>query len=75
VSVIGSIKIEDNGEILLSYVYENSPRSNTPDLLRHKGLVSLRFNKYRTMASGDYFNDQNRSTYGTMELTKKQKGE
>jgi hypothetical protein len=70
VSVIGSIKIEENGEVLLSYVYENTPRSNTPELLKHKGLISLRFNKYRTKASGDYFNDQNRCTYGTMELEK-----
>jgi hypothetical protein len=70
VSVIGSIKTEENGEVLLSYVYENTPRSNTPDLLKHRGLVALRFNKYRTKASGDYFNDQNRCTYGTMELTK-----
>jgi hypothetical protein len=70
VSVIGSIRIEENGEILLSYVYENTPRSNTPELLKHKGLVALRFNKYRTKSSGDYFNDQNRCTYGTMELEK-----
>jgi hypothetical protein len=71
VSVIGSIKIEENGEILLSYVYENTPRNNTPELLKHKGLVSLRFDKCRAKASGDYFNDQHRCTYGTMELTKK----
>jgi hypothetical protein len=70
VSVMGSIKIEANGEIILSYVYENTPRSNTPELLKHKGMVALRFNKYRTNASGDYFSDQHRCTYGTMELTK-----
>jgi len=70
VSVIGSIKTEENGEVLLSYVYENIPRSNTPDLLKHRGLITLRFNKYKTTASGDYFNDQNRCTYGTMELEK-----
>jgi hypothetical protein len=71
VSMIGSIKIEENGEILLSYVYENTPRSNTPELLKHRGLVTLRFNKHLTKASGDYFNDQHRCTYGTMELAKK----
>jgi hypothetical protein len=70
VSVIGGIKIEANGEISLSYVYENTPRGNTPELLKHKGLVALRFNKYRANASGDYFSDQYRCTYGTMELTK-----
>jgi hypothetical protein len=70
-SVIGSIKNEENGEIVLSYVYENTPRSDTPALLKHKGVVTLRFNKYKTKASGDYFNDQNRSTYGTMNLEKK----
>ena len=70
VSVIGSIKIEESGEVLLSYVYENTPRINTPDLIKHKGLVTLRFNKYRAKASGDYFNEPNRCTYGTMELEK-----
>ena len=68
VSILGNIKIEENGDIILNYVYENTPRSDTPKLLKHKGLVTMRFNKYITKASGDYFNDQNRCTYGTMKL-------
>ncbi|QQO07574.1 hypothetical protein [Breznakiella homolactica] len=70
-SIIGGLKIEDNDEILLSYVYSNTPRSHTPNLLRHEGLVKLRFNKNLCTASGDYFNDPSRNTYGTMSLEKK----
>jgi hypothetical protein len=70
-SIIGGIKIEDNDEVLLSYVYTNIPRNNTPELVKHEGLVKLRFDKAIKMARGDYFNDRSRQTYGTMELTKK----
>jgi hypothetical protein len=70
-SIIGGIKIEDNDEVLLSYVYANIPRNNTPELAKHEGLVKLRFAKDLKIAKGDYFNDRSRQTYGTMELTKK----
>jgi hypothetical protein len=42
-SIIGGIKIEDNDEVLLSYIYTNLPRNNTPELAKHEGLVKLRF--------------------------------
>jgi hypothetical protein len=71
-SIIGGIKIEDNDEVLLSYVYTNIPRNNTPELARHEGLVKLRFDKELRSASGDYFNDKSRQTYGTMQLSKKE---
>lgn len=70
-SIIGGIKVEDNDEVLLSYVYTNIPRSNTPELSNHEGMVKLRFTKDLKTARGDYFNDKSRQTYGIMELIKK----
>lgn len=69
-SIIGGLRLEDNGEVLLSYVYSNDPRNINPNLSHHEGLAKVRFNKELNKANGDYFNDQIRQTYGTMSLEK-----
>lgn len=69
-SIIGGLKVEDNGEVLLSYVYSNDPRGTSQNLMHHEGVVKLRFNKNLKSANGDYFNDQSRQTYGSMKLEK-----
>lgn len=60
---------EGLGHCLL-YNYTNEPEPNHPELQIHRGTCELRFADSCADATGVYFNDQHRLTFGRMTLTK-----
>lgn len=60
---------EGLGHCLL-YNYTNEPEPNHPELQIHRGTCELRFADSCSDATGVYFNDQHRLTFGRMTLTK-----
>jgi len=71
-SLSAAVKDHDS-EALLMYSYSNEPtvRARTADGLQvHRGYCELRFSEDGKSASGWYFNNMGRVTYGEMTLTK-----
>ena len=64
---------EDGVGYCLLYTYANEPQPGQPELHIHRGTCELRFSENFSEASGFYFNDQNRLTFGRMKLTKQSK--
>jgi hypothetical protein len=62
---------EGVGHCLL-YTYTNDPEPNRPDLQVHRGTCELRIGDSCSEATGVYFNDQHRLTFGRMKLTKQE---
>lgn len=72
-SLVGEIEIRDKNEIVLSYMYENEPFKTEEGLKQHKGFCRLIFNLSNNTAYGRYYTDNDRSSYGTIILTKLEK--
>jgi hypothetical protein len=60
-----------NGSFKLIYTYRNAPRLGKPDLHQHYGCCELEFDASENKASGEYFNNRGRITFGNMTLTRK----
>ena len=71
-SLVGDIEIRDKNEIVLSYMYENEPFKTEEGLKQHKGFCRLIFNLSNNTANGHYYTDNDRSSYGTMRLIKRE---
>ena len=69
-SLVGDIEIRDKNEIVLSYMYENDPFKTEEGLKQHKGFCRLTFDLSKNSAIGRYYTDNDRSSYGTMKLSK-----
>lgn len=69
-SLVGDLEKRDNNEVVLSYMYENEPYKTEEGLNQHKGFCRLTFNLKEGSASGRYYTDCDRSSYGTMNLKK-----
>ena len=72
-SLVGDIEIRDKNEIILSYMYENEPFQTEEGLKQHKGFCRLTFDLSNNTANGRYYTDNDRSSYGTMNLTKQER--
>jgi hypothetical protein len=67
-----SLTCEDGIGHCLLYTYMNDPEPNQPNLKIHRGTCELRFANSCSEATGVYFNDQHRLTFGRMKLTKQE---
>ncbi|WP_437207084.1 hypothetical protein [Planctomicrobium sp. SH664] len=65
-----SITADDGHGIRLLYNYQNEPRPGQPVLSPHHGTCELIFDEACTSATGMYFNDHNRRSFGQMKLTR-----
>jgi hypothetical protein len=63
------MKDEGHGFRLL-YTYQNEPVPGQPELNPHRGTCELIFDDACSEASGFYFNDHHRQSYGRMNLTR-----
>lgn len=72
-SLVGDIEIHGSNEIILTYMYENEPFDTETGLNQHKGFCILIFNLANNSAKGRYYTDNDRSSYGSIELIKKEK--
>lgn len=70
-SLIGEIELHGKNEATLSYMYENEPNRIENGLNQHKGFCRLSFDLSSGTATGRYYTDCDRSSYGSMKLTKK----
>ncbi len=67
-SVAASLVKEPGRGYLLMYSYRNEPKIGEKDLQAHVGYCELLFNEKFTAATGDYFNNKGRVTFGRMTL-------
>lgn len=66
-SEIAGIAINDNMGIVLRYQYKNEAKFDTVETMNcHSGFNKLRYYPNKLTLEGDYFNDKNRQTYGTL---------
>lgn len=66
-SEVSGIAINDHMGIVLRYQYKNEPKFDTVESMHcHTGFNKLRFLPDKQRLEGDYFNDKNRKTYGTL---------
>ena len=72
-SLVGDIEIRDKNEIVLSYMYENEPFKTEEGLKQHKGFCRLIFNLSNNTANGHYYTDNDRGSYGTINLIKQER--
>ncbi len=70
VSIMGGLKQISGAGFILGYSYENKPKSTITELKPHTGYCQIHFNEQLTKATGAYYNDENRSTFGSLELRK-----
>lgn len=54
----------------LKYLYSNEPMPGNKELHSHYGHCNILFSKDRSTGTGKYFTNEERKTYGTMNLTK-----
>jgi SMODS-associating 2TM, beta-strand rich effector domain len=72
-SETASVLMRPNGEVKLSYSYQNHPRIGEVELQKHQGFCELTFDPEINTASGRYFNSSGRLTFGRMNLKKEGK--
>lgn len=75
-SSIASIQREGNGSYVLTFVYKNDTDLGKADLdmLSHTGAAKVIFNNNTSQGSGVYFTNENRTTAGTLKLTRCESG-
>ena len=57
---------------ILAFHYGNKPNIDEPGMNNHAGTCRIVFDQPDKKASGEYFNDHNRQTAGSMSLTRKE---
>ena len=67
-SLLGGIKQLSGKGYILSYMYDNQPKATEIELHKHKGFCNLVFDNRLASAEGEYYNDRDRASYGTMKL-------
>lgn len=65
-----SIERDEGHGIKLLYTYQNEPSPGNPELSPHRGTCELLFNQDCTEATGMYFNDHHRRSFGELKLTR-----
>lgn len=69
-SISAALVHEPGAGCRLMYSYRNAPRIGEPELAAHIGYAELVFGANLAVAEGDYFNNQGRTTFGRMRLTR-----
>jgi len=72
-SISAALVYESTDGYRVLYNYRNEPRIDESDLKAHRGYAELLFRPDLTSAIGEYFNGHGRYTYGTLNLTRKEK--
>lgn len=67
-SVISNLELHDTKECTLSYMYYNKPNDIAEGLNEHEGFCSLVFDLEKKRATGVYYTNPARKSYGTMKL-------
>ncbi|MBQ7367939.1 MAG: hypothetical protein IJW57_12050 [Spirochaetaceae bacterium] len=67
-SVISNLELHDTKECTLSYMYYNRPNDMAEGLNEHEGFCSLVFDLEKKQATGTYYTNPARKSYGTMKL-------
>jgi hypothetical protein len=70
-STLAAIESNNGLGYRLIFGYENLPTSDSGDLISHHGFCDLVFDEELHSAIGTYFNDVQRRTWGTINLTRK----
>lgn len=74
-SLVGDIEVHGKNEAILTYMYENEPSKVANGLNHHIGFCRLAFDLRLGTATGRYYTDNDRSSYGSMDLIRKNIGE
>lgn len=70
VSCGASIEFINKNTCVLSYPYKNTPLNADEDMHEHDGFCQLTFNLKDNTATGYYYTNNSRKSYGFMKLTK-----
>lgn len=70
VSYGASIEFINKETCTLSYPYKNTPMKADSDMYEHDGFCQLTFNLDNNTATGYYYTNNSRKSYGFMKLTK-----
>ena len=72
ISFMANISVEDDGEVILNYCYNNCPNCSNEDLKKHEGTADIRFTG--KSIKGKYYNYPNdRPRHGELTLIKGRK--
>ena len=71
VSCGASIEFINKNTCILSYPYKNTPLNADKDMYEHDGFCQLTFNLKDQTATGYYYTNNSRKSYGFMSLTRK----
>jgi hypothetical protein len=69
-SSVATIEYDAGHGYRLMYGYQNDPSSDHSEFLAHRGNCNLIFTPELSSATGNYFNDAHRKTWGDIRLTK-----
>ncbi|MEZ5941135.1 MAG: hypothetical protein R3C18_07075 [Planctomycetaceae bacterium] len=70
-----SIEKDEGHGFRLLYTYQNDPMPGQPNLTPHRGTCELVFDEDCTQATGIYFNDHHRRSFGRLTLTRSQENQ
>ncbi len=68
ISVISNLELHETKECTLSYMYFNRPNNVSDGLNEHEGFCTLIFDLEKKTATGSYYTNPSRKSYGTMTL-------
>jgi hypothetical protein len=72
-SIIGGIERIEGKGFRLIYLYRNKPSPGNRDLHEHTGLCELLFESDLKSGNGEYFNNKERGSYGSIHLLRRPK--
>lgn len=67
-SVISNLELHETNECTLSYMYFNKPNNISEGLNEHEGFCTLIFDLEKKIATGSYYTNPSRKSFGTMNL-------
>lgn len=67
-SVISNLELHETNECTLSYMYFNKPNNISEGLNEHEGFCTLIFDLEKKKATGSYYTNPSRKSFGTMDL-------
>lgn len=69
-SVISNLEVDESGCCILSYMYFNKPNNIEKGLSEHEGFCTITFDLGKNIATGSYYTNPARKSYGSIKLEK-----
>lgn len=70
-SITASVAPQEDGSVLLTYLYDNTPTGAQDTLNRHTGVCIIVISNDKSSGQGLYYTDTHRKTAGNMKLSRR----